>query len=1232
MRSADALLRSAWIFLLLQVQKARADGHCFGEKNFYVLRAGYVQCQEIHPITCTGITKPRIDLPLKLKEEKPIARRNPRECVHFTVINSNIPVIDDKTFSVDFYNSIVQLKLSNDQIRSIADNSFRKFPNLKKLFIFKNSLTSVNFISDLDELQEVILSNNSINVVRYEDFGRLKLLYKIDLSFNSLERIGNSTFNLIGLKELDLSYNRINKLELAAFFELKRLVVLKLNSNKLEKISNATFNTLERLEELYLNDNFLDNLENSTFGNLRNLRLLQLNNNRIKIVTKGAFNGLNNLRNLYLKNNQIKVIKPDSFLDLNKLSFLEIRGNEINTITNLTFQGLNNLVFINLTNLNIKSIESGGFDGLNSLKVLDLGNNRIETLMSGSLSNLINLKELYLINNTIRVIESNVFTDLKNLEVLNIEGNDITVLETDMFNGLSSLTTLAISDLNIKKIKSGAFNGLNNLNVLFLGSRDSSNEIELKNGTFQGLTSLEMLNLHNFNIIKIEVGAFGGLSTLQKLNLVNCGVSELNSGIFDDLNCNIWYIKSHSNEDKFPTYLRGYWYDFGNLSIRNIEDESLNGLFKKSDPYRRDNIYLNYNNINLLRNNTFAEISNLVELALDHNNLVTIESGAFNGLKFHVHPCYSTLKLINRKLTEIYICNTLYLNNNKLKILRDYTFDNLRNLVTLRLDHNLIEDIEANTFGDLSFNLESTPVILNTILLNNNKLKIIRKDLFSKIRNLVTLRLDDNEIEEIQAEAFNGFYFNPKTCIANDNNYYNALCLNNNKLKILTNNTFKGIKFIVSLYLNNNNISTIESGAFNNLLFSTNLCNSNISKTLNNILDLNNNKLTIISKNTFIGIQNLTKLRLDNNKISTIEYDAFSGLNNLLILYLNNNQINNLVENVFYNLNKLEILNLSDNQLFTLNSETFHGLNNLKQLLVYDNNIIEIFVGAFKYFPLLENLQMSNNNLSIFKTGVFTNLEDLKYLNLSNNNFNFINETVFYPLHNLQVLDLDDNRFTYIDFNLLLFHLPKLQFISINNNNWNCPLLTHMIKEFRARQINYLFNASLNYTEENVDGITCVEINDDDTSGSNSDEDNYKTVIKETIDELKLHQNNSNLNMMSVLNDINKKFDNLPFQDVDEKFDDWATQFTKVLENMQRNNSDDLEEKSIKLLKSKYKAEIDKTFNFSPYLAVIILLLCLSTVTICTVITVKICSTYFRRMKTGYNKAASLMELIDTAT
>uniref|UniRef100_H0Z2Q2 Adhesion G protein-coupled receptor A2 n=1 Tax=Taeniopygia guttata TaxID=59729 RepID=H0Z2Q2_TAEGU len=93
---------------------------------------------------------------------------------------------------------------------------------------------------------------------------------------------------------------------------------------------------------------------------------------------------------------------------------------------------------------------------------------------------------------------------------------------------------------------------------------------------------------------------------------------------------------------------------------------------------------------------------------------------------------------------------------------------------------------------------------------------------------------------------------------------------------------------------------------------------------------LSNNKITVLENGSFLGLRALEKLDLKNNLISTVQPGAFLGLPELKRLDLSNNRIGCLSASVFQGLPNLLRLNMSGNIFSSLPPGVFDELPSLK--------------------------------------------------------------------------------------------------------------------------------------------------------------------------------------------------------------------------------------------------------------------------------------------------------------
>lgn len=686
--------------------------------------------------------------------------------------------------------------------------------------------------------------------------------------------------------------------------------------------------------------------------------------------------------------------------------------------------------------------------------------------------------ELMLSNSHIQSLGENVFnisnTSWNEMQKLNLSHNELVSVRAQDFK-LSKLQTLDFSFNNLSSLGNLSYN-LPSLKEFYLNNNNIS---AIQHDIFEKLTNLQILNLAYNKINSLDSHSFTNLQKLEKLYLSNNLLRYLRERPFQYLN-NLNEIHLENNNLTFPDekiclglnkLKRMYFFNNTILKLnqntlvglKSIETfEIFSSLSSKLSGFEYNSIGMNTDTITELESHTFEGLDSLKKLKFSDFSLGTINTGCFNDLKA-LQYLYLENVTIRRIESESFV-NVTALKTVSACSLIDISYD----FCNLSLQY-----IGPNVFPQLTSYAQHYNNQYSAIRLDNNNLTVLLNNTFSGISSITLIRLDNNNISEIESNAFGNLIFNKnpyRLTPDSKRTQYNSLYLNKNQLEKIHKETFSKIRNIVELRLDRNKISEIHPSSFNGLAF-----HPKEGTQRKNILHLNENRLKFISKGIFSNVTHLLVLKLDNNEIENIESKSFINLQTLVHLDVSYNSLVDIDAYTFMGLENLEILNLTNNKLLNLNHDSFFGLNNLQHLLLTENKIQNIPVGTFQNSPSLRSLQLGNNHISDFKVGSFSNLNKLQFLNLSHNKFFSINEVVLFPLQSLTLLDLDDNFLSNMNYSSLTLHLPTVRYISVNNNNWTCSFLTQMLKKFRDRGINYVFNSTAMYKRENVYGIECQE-------------------------------------------------------------------------------------------------------------------------------------------------------------
>lgn len=147
-------------------------------------------------------------------------------------------------------------------------------------------------------------------------------------------------------------------------------------------------------------------------------------------------------------------------------------------------------------------------------------------------------------------------------------------------------------------------------------------------------------------------------------------------------------------------------------------------------------------------------------------------------------------------------------------------------------------------------------------------------------------------------------------------------------------------------------------------------------------------------------------LNVSNNQIHTIPKNTFPKLYELHTIDVSYNNISTIANAVFQTLFSLRNLNFSYNSLETIKPPTFGTLPTLLNMDMSNNQLKDIAKGAMKKLYSLRFLTLHNNQLErIFEIPI-----SLNYLILTNNSISEIPEMTWPVMNAMLSIDLSHNR------------------------------------------------------------------------------------------------------------------------------------------------------------------------------------------------------------------------------
>ncbi|XP_070331030.1 relaxin receptor 1 isoform X2 [Odocoileus virginianus] len=208
-------------------------------------------------------------------------------------------------------------------------------------------------------------------------------------------------------------------------------------------------------------------------------------------------------------------------------------------------------------------------------------------------------------------------------------------------------------------------------------------------------------------------------------------------------------------------------------------------------------------------------------------------------------------------------------------------------------------------------NLRAVPSVSSNVTFMSLRRNLIRKlppNVFKRYHGLQTLCLQNNKIRSVSVYAFRGLYNLTK------------LYLSHNRITLLKPGVFEDLHRLEWLIIEDNHLNRISPLTFYGL-------NSLI------LLVLMNNVLTRLpDKSLCQHMPRLHWLDFEGNHIHNLRNLTFISCSNLTVLVMRKNKINHLSENTFAPLQKLDELNLSYNPIQRIQANQFDNLVKLKSL------------------------------------------------------------------------------------------------------------------------------------------------------------------------------------------------------------------------------------------------------------------------------------------------------------
>ncbi|CAB1422088.1 unnamed protein product [Pleuronectes platessa] len=312
-----------------------------------------------------------------------------------------------------------------------------------------------------------------------------------------------------------------------------------------------------------------------------------------------------------------------------------------------SLHGIPNLEWINLKKNKLTSagIDARAFKGLKMLSRLYLDGNLLEAVPSALPPS---LQELKISENKLRRIDENSFRDMSNLVILELEGN---LLSEGNVDPLGFTPLIQLSYLRL---------GRNHFRTIPQGLPPSLLELYLENNLIEEISETVFNQTRNLNVVSLRHNRLDETRIAPMAWINHRNIESI------DLSNNQLYL--------VPSYLPR---SLVHLVLVGNNIERIPGyVFAHMDP-GLEYLYLSYNKLDgegIEPESFFGSYHSMVELCLDHNQLLAVPSG------------------IN-EMTNVHF---IRLNNNRIRSIRDESICDPNHsgdstLVALRLENNYID-------------------------------------------------------------------------------------------------------------------------------------------------------------------------------------------------------------------------------------------------------------------------------------------------------------------------------------------------------------------------------------------------------------------------------------------------------------------------------------------------------------------------------------------------------------
>uniref|UniRef100_A0A8C1ZWA3 Leucine-rich repeats and immunoglobulin-like domains 2 n=1 Tax=Cyprinus carpio TaxID=7962 RepID=A0A8C1ZWA3_CYPCA len=312
---------------------------------------------------------------------------------------------------------------------------------------------------------------------------------------------------------------------------------------------------------------------------------------------------------------------------------------------------------------------------------------------------------------------------------------------------------------------------------------------------------LFVLSVHN-RISEVVAEQLLPYSSLESLDLSSNSISELKAGSFPPMQ--LKYLNLSKN--KISSLEPGCFGNISSLLVLKINQNRLSVLPDKVFTLSQLQVLeLRRNRIRVIESLIFKELKALKSLKMQRNGITKLMDGALFGLENmeELELEYNNLTELNKGwLYGLHMLRILQVNQNNIGLIRADAWEFSLTLTDLSFNH--LSRLEDWVFSGLS--------LLQSLNLGDNQISHLGEGVFSSLVNIRTLDIRNNEIS-LAIEDLVGMFVGLKRL--------NSLVLQNNKIRTITKRAFEGLLELEHLDLSKNGIMSIHPEAFTLLKLKT---------------------------------------------------------------------------------------------------------------------------------------------------------------------------------------------------------------------------------------------------------------------------------------------------------------------------------------------------------------------------------------------------------------------------